>query len=238
MEPLEKLLLYAAAGIGLLAPIAAFLLFQHTYRDTWSTELQKYQALAGAFVALFAASLGTLGVLLNIRTQRRNTDRQISAQRREQDRGRFIARQQVASAFIGEISVFIEATEGEGVRPTLIKTLNDVDSGIDKVEVTTVRLSAPMTYYLSSPGNVGLFPHEIPEELTRFYNRAAMVQSDLEKCASAAEQIAVHGKLPATTNMDWIVYSLKRALTNLDLCLEGGRSLVRELGEIRNAQSI
>lgn len=199
METVEKMLLYAAACVGLLAPVAAFVFFRRAYAHIWLTELQKYQALAGAFVALFAASLGTLGVLLNIRTQRLNTDRQISAQRLEQDRARLIARQQVASAF---------------------------------------RLAAPTTYYLSSPGNVGLFPGRILEELTRFYNRAAMIPSDLEKCASAAEEVALHGKLPATTSMDWIVYSLKRALANIDLCIEGGRSLVRALGEIRNAPSM
>ena len=97
-------------------PVVAFLFFRHAYPDMWLIELQKYQALAGAFVALFAASLGTLGLLLNVRTQRRNTENQIAAQRREQDRARLIERQQVASAFIPEISVFIETTEAEGVR--------------------------------------------------------------------------------------------------------------------------
>ena len=57
--------------------------------------------------------------------------------------------------------------------------------------MTTVRLSAPMTYYLSSPGNVGHFPGNVSEELTKFYNRAAMIGSDLEKCASVAEEIAI-----------------------------------------------
>jgi hypothetical protein len=182
--------------------------------------------------------LGTFGVLLNIRNQRLNTDKQISAQRQEQDRARLISRQQVASAFIGEISVFIETTEAQGARPILVKTLSDLNNSVGKVPVTTVRLAAPMTYYMSSPGNVGLFPGNISEQLTRFYNRAAMIKSDLEKCASAAEEIALHGKLPVTTSMDWIVYSLKRALTNIDLCLEGGRCLIRELEEIRNAPSV
>jgi hypothetical protein len=150
METVEKMLLYAAACVGLLAAVAAFV-FRHAYAHIWLTELQKYQALAGASVALFAASLGTVGVLLKIRTHRLNTDRQISAQRLEQDRARLIARQQVASAFIGKISVFIEATDAEGVRPTLIKTLNDLNNSVGKVEVTTVRPAAPTTYYLSSP---------------------------------------------------------------------------------------
>lgn len=48
-----------------------------------------------------------------------------------------------------------------------------------------------MTYYLSSPGNVGHFPGNVSEELTKFYNRAAMIGSDLEKCASVAEEIAI-----------------------------------------------
>jgi hypothetical protein len=69
MEILERSILYTWAALGLLAPVVTFLFFQHAYPDAWLTELQKYQALAGAFVALFAASLGSLGLLLNVRTQ-------------------------------------------------------------------------------------------------------------------------------------------------------------------------
>jgi hypothetical protein len=68
MEIVERVILYVWAGLGLLAPVVAFLFFRRAYAHVWLTELQKYQALAGAFVALFAASLGTLGVLLNVRT--------------------------------------------------------------------------------------------------------------------------------------------------------------------------
>ena len=38
--------------------------------------------------------------------------------------------------------------------------------------------------------------------------------------------------------MDWIIYLLNRALKNIDLCLEGGRALITELGYIRNASSV
>jgi hypothetical protein len=229
MEVLARLFLFAAACVGFLAAPTAFLLLWHTYPDTWLTKLKTVQTLGGAFVALFAASLGTFGVLLTIRNQRLNVQNQLSAQRRDQDRSRLIARQHVASAFIGEISVFIEETEGELVRPILAKVLHDLETSIGKIEVTTVRLSGPRTYYESNPGNVGLFHNGLPEELTRFYNRVALIQSDLEKYSSGAEEVISQGKLPATMSMDWVMYSLRRCLTNIDLCQERGRFLIKEL---------
>jgi hypothetical protein len=85
MSIVAALFLVVASICGLLAAPALFLYLYHTFPDTWWAEVAKIQALAGASVALFAASLGTIGVLLTIWNQRRNLEKQLSAQRNEQE---------------------------------------------------------------------------------------------------------------------------------------------------------
>ena len=156
------------------------------------------------------------------------------AQRREQRRSRLIARQHVASAFIGEITVTLEEVAHELVGPVLRKTLHDVQTGIGKVQVTTVRLLGRPQYYNSNPGNVGLFPNMLPQELTRFYSRLDAFSTCLEKYSAAAEHVATQGTLPTTTSTQWILYSINDALKHLDFLLECGRQLITELEKIRN----
>jgi hypothetical protein len=181
------------------------------------------QTLVGALVALLAASLATTGVLLTI-----------MAQRREQWRSRLIARQQVASAFIGEITVIREELAHELVGPVLKKALHDVETGKRKVQVNTVRLLTNPRYYNNNPGNVGLFSNMLPQELTRFYSRLEAFAVYLDTYSIAAEYAATHNALPPTTSTDWILYMINDALKNLDFLLEGGRKLIAELEAIRN----
>jgi hypothetical protein len=119
MGILAALFLVVASICGLLAAPALFLYLYHTFPDAWWTEVVKIQALAGASVAVFAASLGTIGVLLTIWNQRRNLDKQLFAQRQEQDRSRTFQRQQVASAFIGEITIILEELAHEEAYPVV-----------------------------------------------------------------------------------------------------------------------
>jgi membrane protein implicated in regulation of membrane protease activity len=223
VEPFAKAVLVTAIVIGLsAAPAAAFLLW-YAYPLTWRIELEKFQTLAGALVALLAASLAATGVLLTI-----------MAQRREQRRSRLIARQHVASAFIGEIGVITEELAHELVGPALRKALNDVESGSGKVQVTTVRLTTNPRYYNNNPGNVGLFPNLLPQELTRFYSRLEAFSAHLNAYSAAAEHALVQDTLPPTTSTQWILYSIKEALEHLDFLLEHGRKLITELEAIRN----
>jgi hypothetical protein len=223
VESFAKAVLVVAIIIGLSAAPAASFFLWHTYPLTWQAELAKFQTLAGALVALLAASLATTGVLLTIMTQRR-----------EQRRSRLISRQHVASAFIGEITVILEEVAHELVEPVLRKTLHDVQMGTGKVQVTTVRLLGRPQYYNNNPGNVGLFPNLLPQELTRFYSRLEAFSTCLDRYSAAAEHVATQGTLPPTTSTQWILYSVKDALKNLDFLLERGRKLVKELEAIRN----
>lgn len=223
MEPLAKAVLVVAIIIGLsAAPAAAFFLW-YTRPLTWQVELEKFQTLAGALVALLAASLATTGVLLTI-----------MAQRREQRRSRLIARQHVASAFIGEITVILEELAHELVGPVLTKTLHDIETGVGKVQVTTVRLSTNPRYYNNNPGNVGVFPNLLPQELTRFYGRLEAFSASLNTYSTAAEHVATQDILPPTTSTAWIIYSIKDALKNLNFLLVRGRKLITDLETIRN----
>ncbi len=182
MEPLAKAVLVVAIIIGLsAAPAAAFFLWYTHQLTSWQIELEKFQTLVGALVALLAASLATTGVLLTI-----------MAQRREQRRSRLIARQQVASAFIGEIAVIREELAHELVGPVLKKGLHDIQTGKGKVHVNTVRLLTHPRYYNNNPGNVGLFSNMLPQELTRFYSRLEAFAVYLDTYSTAAESMPLH----------------------------------------------
>jgi hypothetical protein len=61
------MVLVAAALIGLLVPPAAFFLLHDAYPLTWLAELKNVQTLAGALVALFAASLATTPLVITAR---------------------------------------------------------------------------------------------------------------------------------------------------------------------------
>jgi hypothetical protein len=236
MGVFAALFLVVAAICGLLVAPVLFLYLYHTFPDTWWTEFVKIQALAGASVALFAASLGTIGVLLTIWYQKRNLEKQLRAQRSEQDRSRTIQRQHVASAFIGEIDVIVEELDHELVGPILKKSLLDIETSVGKVPVTTVRLTSNPRYYYNNPGNVGLFANRLSQELTRFYSRLDAFSGCLDRYSVAAEHGAAEGKLPATTSTEWVIYIIRDALRHLDFLLEHGRMLVTELEVIRDAK--
>jgi hypothetical protein len=59
----------------------------------------------------------------------------------------------------------------------------------------------------------------------------------LNRYSSAAEHVATQGALPATTSTQWILYSINTALKHLDLLLERGPKLVKELEAIRNEKA-
>jgi hypothetical protein len=234
MSILAALFLVVASICGLLAAPALFLYLYHSFPDTWWTEVAKIQTLAGASVALFAASLGTIGVLLTIWNQRRNLEKQLSAQRHEQDRLRIFQQQHVASAFIGEITVILEELAHDLVGPVLKKALHDIQTSAGPVQVTTVRLMGKPLYYNNNPGNVGLFPNLLSQELTRFYSRLDAFSTYLDRYSTAAEHVALKGVLPSTASIPWVIYWIRDALKNLNLLLERGRALIAELEIIRD----
>lgn len=232
----------AAFLVGFGAAPTGFFLLWRSHPTTWLEELQHFQALAGGLVALFAASLGILGVMLTIRSQRQNVDRQLAAQQREQERGRRLARQQIAAAFIGEIAILVEELRDEMVRPVLRQALCNVEQSTGPVRVTTVRMGGKLgRYFESSPGNVGVFPNPIPEDLIRFYSRFEAIKLDLDRYSDFAESVArslssSHGE-PTDFGMtpDLVIYLLRGVLEKIEFCLQWGAALTTRLKAIRDA---
>jgi hypothetical protein len=234
------LVIAAAVAVGFGAAPAGFFLLWRSYPTTWPEELQHFQALAGGLVALFAASLGVVGVALTIRAQRLNVDRQLDAQRKEQDRARGLARRQVAAAFIGEIAVLVEELQHEMVRPVLTTALRNIESGAGPVPVTTVRIGGKFgRYFDSNPGNVGLFPNPVPENLTRFYSRFEAIKLDLDRYSDFAEGFArapSSGVFSGGMTPQQVIDLLHTVLRQIDFCIGSGSALIKELELFRDSQ--
>jgi hypothetical protein len=219
---LGKFFLFVAALVGFLAAPMAFGYLFVSFPDTLLAELQKYQPISAGLIALFAASLATFGVLATIGSQRQNLER-----------ARIVEQERVAAAFIGELSVIVEMLEDETPRNNLQKTVDAVETTTGPINVTTMRIEGPTKYYDSAPGNVGMFPNPLPEQLTRFYDRYENVKSNLERYSSAAEEVFLTGNLPKKTSNEWVIHSMKAAIKDIDYCASSGRQLITELDQIR-----
>jgi hypothetical protein len=221
------LFLVAASIVGLLAAPALFLYLYHAFPDTWWTELTKIQALSGASVALFAASSGTIGVLLTNWNQRRNLDKQLFTQRQEQDRSRIIGRQQVASAFIGEIGNIVAILGDPAQWQRLSLAIDNLRKDAEDV-ILPLRPIVTERYYGSNPGNVGLFPNPLPEKLTEFYSRLETLRVNPDRYLEYMPK----GELSASDAIRMLEY----IGSNTDACVNGGRALTTQLEAIRDAK--
>jgi hypothetical protein len=169
-------LLLLATLIGLATgPVVAFLILSHQFPVAWLTELQNYQTLFDTLVALFAASLASIGVALTIWNQGQITSKQLAPQRQEQDRSRSLAKQQIASAFIGEIDAArVSRTSARGGTPRSDERERETQAGTVNVGKYFGR------FFDSNPENVGLFPSAVSEGLTRFYSTLEEIKLDLD----------------------------------------------------------
>jgi hypothetical protein len=229
-------LLVLAAVIGLAAAPVAFLVFWYSFPTTWLIELPKYQALFGALIALFAASLASVGVAVTIWNQRLIVARQLAAQRQEQDLARGLTRQQIASAFIGEIAVILDELRHEFLRPVLETTVRNMElSEGQEIRVSTVRIGRHLgRYFDSNPGNVGLFPSAISEGLTRFYATLEEIRLDLDWYSSAIES-NTKNETPLMSGQQ-ILALIWKILREIDECLQSGPTLIEGLRVIRDAK--
>jgi hypothetical protein len=224
-----------AAAVAVLAAPAGFYLLWHAHPAAWPQELLKYQVLAGALVALFAAGLATTGVLLTICNQRLTTNRQIAAQASEQAKARRISQKQVASAFIGEIGALLEDFKEVPIRETVARTLRTIESGTGRVRVETINLGdAPPRYYAGNPGNIGLFAPPLPEQLARFYGYYGQIQHHLKRFTAIVEESTRIGMHPQTVSPEQVTSLLKDALGRIDAAREIGGNLLDQLGAIRD----
>ena len=223
--------LVLAAIVGLAIPIVAGILFWHLFSATWSTELPKYQALFGGLTALFAASLASIAVVLTIGNQRQIANRQLAAQRQEQDLARALTKQQIASAFIGEIEVALDELRHEFLKPVLETALHDL-SQLSHQSPGPIPVGTARIYYDSNPGNVGLFPSATSQGLTRFYATLEEIRLDLDWYSTAIDTYTNQEK--HIMSYPQMVRLIRKILHEINFCLESGPRLVGELSAIRD----
>src|SRR5262249_39369534 len=75
--------LFALAAIAGLTPTLALVIFWDRFLSSWLDDISKYHAFVGAL--MFAASLASVGSALTSWNRRIIHNRQLAAQRREQD---------------------------------------------------------------------------------------------------------------------------------------------------------
>lgn len=202
MSRMGRIALGAAILVALLAGPTAFVALWQSAPGKLPDELTKYQSLAGALTALFAAGLAGIGVWLNIAAQNANTSRQgetqrelsasqIGAQRlaterqldaaeararadRDEQRRvagyeRFLAQQQLASGFLGELGAILAVLHDRLPRTTFSQIAQYLrDTG--KVMKFNLHVGVDLgVIFRANAGAIGLLPVPLPAMLAQFY---------------------------------------------------------------------
>ncbi len=114
--------------------------------------------------------------------------RQLAAERREQDLA-LGKKQQIASAFIGEIDVILN--EVHSLRPAIENALRAMELGTGKIEVEGLRIGKHLERFFDhSIADVRLFPSAISKGLTRFYAIVEETKLELDWYSRAIETSA------------------------------------------------
>lgn len=234
MVVLATVFFVVAAGVAFLAAPAAALVFWLLFPATWPAELPKYQPLFAALVALFAAGLASFGVALTIWNRRQIFDKQLAAQRLEQDRSRSLAKQQIASAFVGEIEVIIAELKDPALRLPLEQALYEVENRpLGPNQCVAVSIGKKLSrYYESNPANAGLFPGRVCEALTKFYSTIEEIKFDLDLYCDHGVTVGSE-KLHLSNNQ--LRDLLRKILSKINICLKSGSSIAENLKLIRDA---
>jgi hypothetical protein len=116
---------------------------------------------------IFAASLALIGTVLTRWNQRIISNRQIAAKRREEELALHPTKQQIASAFIGEIDVIVNELHDESLRPAIENALHALEARAGKVEMS---VSASTLGNCSTTVQLSLdyFPAPFPKGLSGF----------------------------------------------------------------------
>jgi hypothetical protein len=227
-----------AAVAGLATPaLLAFLLSTERVPAPLLGILQQYPVLSGALIALFAASLASIGAALTMWNQRIIAAQQLDAQRQQDTLARALMKKQIASAFIGEIEVILDELRHPGLKPVLVEAKTAIQSRAEEttVQVNTVRIDKHLGYFsTANPGNVGIFPSQISEELTRFYTTLETIRTSTDWYSRAVDLFTAEGKhLMGPRQMLGLLNDI---IKNIDFCLQqSGPVILRQLREIRDA---
>jgi len=161
--------------------------------------------------------------------------RQHAVQRWEQDLKLGVKKQQIASAFIGEMDVILNELRDELLTRAIENALRVMEASAGIIEVEKVRIGNYAGSFDKRPVNVSLFPSTISKELTRFYAIVEETNLDLDWYSRVIEthtdqqvQIVKHKQL---------IGLLKKIRGKIDLSSKLGRRLVEDLKKIRGTES-
>jgi hypothetical protein len=221
-------LLFTLAAITGLVPTLGLLTFWDRFPGC-PDDLPKYQTILGS--PILAASLALIGAALTSWNQQMISARQLGAQRREQDRALSLERQQIASAFIGEIDIILNEFH-EFLRPAIEKALGVIEAGGEQVEADVVRIDKHLgRLFENSPTRVRLLPKPLSGELMRFYYLVEETRMDIDWYYRDIE-IYSNQRVKLMTLMQ-LARLLKQILAKLNSCDNLGRTLLGELKKIR-----
>jgi hypothetical protein len=223
-------LLFTLAAIAGLVSTLGLLTFWARFPSCLD-DLSRYQTLLGS--PILAASLALIGAALTSWNQRIISAKHLAAERREQDQALDLKRQQIVSAFIGEINVILNELR-EFLRPAIENTLRAMESSGNEVDGEVVRISKHLgRLFDNNPIRVRLLPKPISGEMMRFYYLIEEIKMDLDWYCRAIE-IDINRKVRIMNNLQ-LIRLLKQILTRLHSSDNLGRTLLGELKKIRFA---
>jgi hypothetical protein len=226
--------LFALAGIVGLPPALALLTFWYRF-PSWLDDLSKYETLLGAL--MFAATLALIGVAITSWNQRSLSNRQIAAERRKQELALRPEKQEIRSAFIGEIDVIVNELHHESLISAIENAIRALETGTGKVEIDGVHIRKHIgKFFDHSPAEFILLPSTISTGLTRFYAIVRETDADLEWCSRAVDAYANQRvRLMSARQM---IRLLRKILDRIDLLSGLRRTLVEGLKEIHDTDCL
>jgi len=220
--------LFALAGIVGLTSALALLAFWHRF-PSWLDDLSKYETLLGTLMS--AAVLALIGAVLTSWNQRSISNRQAAAEQRKQELALRPEKQQIASAFIGEIDVLVNELRHESLISAIESALRALETRTGKVEIDGVHIRKHIAKCFDhSPADFMLLPSTISKRLTRFYAIVRETESDLEWCSRAVEAYA--NQRVRLMNPGQMIRLLRKILDKIDLLSRLRPTLVERLKEI------
>ena len=222
--------LFALAGIVGLTSALALLAFWYRF-PSWLDDLSKYETLLGTF--MFAAALALIGAVLTSWNQRSISNRQIAAERRKQELALRPEKQQIASAFIGEIDVLVNELRHESLISAIESALRALETRTGKVEIDGVHIRKHIgKCFDHSPAEFMLLPSTISKRLTRFYSIVRETDADLEWCSRAVDAYA--NQRVRLMNAGQMIRLLRKILDKIDLLSRLRPTLIEGLKEIQD----
>jgi hypothetical protein len=221
-------LLFTLAAIAGMVSTLGLLTFSARFPSCLD-DLSKYQTLLGS--PILAASLALMGAALTSWSQQIISAKHRAAERREQDQALDLKRQQIVSAFIGEINVILNELR-EFLRPAIENALRVIESGGEGVDDEVVRLGKNLgRLFDNSPIRVRLLPKPISGEMMRFYYLIEEMRMDIDWYCRAIE-IDCNRKVRIMNHLQ-LRRLLKQILVKLNSSDNLGRTLLGELKKIR-----